>query len=303
MKIKILTASLVVGGMLCVGNTAMAHGTLFDHSTHAWHHSAHWYHNMSAAFVANFAPDGDSDNDGVKNAIDHCPATAAAAVVDRYGCTNDDADHDGVHDFWDLCPATDPLAKVDVHGCALDSDQDKVPDVKDDCPHSVPGVAVNAAGCALDTDADGVTDAADKCNDSARGQKVSTAGCGVAAVSVVNFDLGQSYLRAGDRKILNETAKKIKASPGTRFEIQGHADESGSAANNVGLSNRRAQEVRAYLMKQGIKAAQLATVGYGDTRPAAYNLTSEKDRQPINRRVEIQALPGNHSIRETDSMR
>ncbi|MBF0271473.1 MAG: OmpA family protein [Magnetococcales bacterium] len=302
MKIKILTASLVVGGMLCVGNTASAHD-LFDHSEHAWHHSAHWYNNLSASFVANFAPDGDSDNDGVKNSIDHCPGTAAGAVVDRYGCTNDDADNDGVHDFWDLCPNTDPLAKVDVHGCPLDSDRDGVPDVKDDCPKSIPGVAVNAAGCHVDTDADGVIDGADKCNNSARGEKVSTEGCAVSALSVVNFDLGKAYLRAGDRKILNETAKKIKANPGLRVEIQGHADESGSAANNVGLSNHRAKEVRAYLVKQGVSAAQLTIVGYGDTRPAAYNLYSEKDRQPINRRVEIHFLPGKYSIRETDSIR
>ncbi|MBF0340558.1 MAG: OmpA family protein [Magnetococcales bacterium] len=226
------------------------------------------------------------------------------APVDRYGCpVIPDADGDGVADVWDMCPDTPATAKVDMHGCPIDSDRDGVPDYKDDCPNTAPGVAVNAFGCPLDTDEDGVINGADKCDNSARGDKVSSTGCSVAPKAVIKFALGSAGLSASERKVLNELAKTIKANPGVRVDIQGHADESGSAASNVSLSMKRAKEVRAYLKGQGVKDAQLTKVGYGATRPAAYNLTSDKRRQPENRRVEIYFLSDSYSIRESDSTR
>ena len=73
----------------------------------------------------------DSDNDGVIDSIDSCPATASGVVVNDKGCEiirkeempNEakiiDSDHDGVVDSKDKCPSTASDVSVDIYGCEL----------------------------------------------------------------------------------------------------------------------------------------------------------------------------------------
>ena len=96
----------------------------------------------------------DGDGDGVPNASDKCPGTAANATVDADGCSAaqkappPDADGDKVPDGADKCPATAPGATVDADGCSAaqktppDADGDKVPDSADKCPATAPGATV-----------------------------------------------------------------------------------------------------------------------------------------------------------------
>jgi peptidoglycan-associated lipoprotein len=67
--------------------------------------------------------------------------------------------------------------------------------------------------------------------------------------------------------------------------LEGHADERGSREYNIGLGERRAQAVRRALLLQGVAESQLATVSYGEERPAAAG--SGEDAYSQNRRVEI----------------
>lgn len=60
----------------------------------------------------------DSDNDGVSDANDRCPNTAAGRTVDSRGCELD-SDNDGVVDYADQCPRTPAGAKVDSKGCRI----------------------------------------------------------------------------------------------------------------------------------------------------------------------------------------
>jgi outer membrane protein OmpA-like peptidoglycan-associated protein len=60
----------------------------------------------------------DSDGDGVPDAQDRCPGTAAGARVDAQGCELD-SDRDGVVDRLDKCPGTRAGAKVDASGCEI----------------------------------------------------------------------------------------------------------------------------------------------------------------------------------------
>ena len=53
-----------------------------------------------------------------------------------------------------------------------------------------------------------------------------------------------------------------------RVRLEGHTDERGSPEYNIGLGERRAQAVRRALMLQGVTDAQVATVSYGEERPA-----------------------------------
>src|SRR3546814_17342026 len=67
--------------------------------------------------------------------------------------------------------------------------------------------------------------------------------------------------------------------------LAGHADRSGSATYNVGLSNRRNDAVRSYLTARGISDGSIGAQGFGETRPDV--ATADGVRNDQNRRVEI----------------
>ena len=114
--------------------------------------------------VSGAAPIADADGDGVPDASDLCPGTAAGATVDANGCAASqlDADSDGVSDANDLCPGTPAGEAVDANGCGasqLDADGDGVSDAIDLCPGTPVGDLVDANGCSdsqVDSDGDGV---------------------------------------------------------------------------------------------------------------------------------------------------
>ncbi len=68
-------------------------------------------------------------------------------------------------------------------------------------------------------------------------------------------------------------------------EISGHTDDRGSDADNKTLSQNRANEVRAYLVKQGCEPSNIQAIGYGEAKPIKSNKTTEGRAQ--NRRVEV----------------
>jgi peptidoglycan-associated lipoprotein len=77
----------------------------------------------------------------------------------------------------------------------------------------------------------------------------------------------------------------LASDPNLRIRLEGHADERGSREYNIGLGENRAQAVRQILLLQGVSAAQLSTVSYGEERPAAFG--SDEESYSLNRRVEL----------------
>jgi len=77
---------------------------------------------------------------------------------------------------------------------------------------------------------------------------------------------------------------------GVRLEIAAHTDAVGDASINLKLSQRRADEVRRYLVRSGVAAEQVAARGYGETQPIADNGTAEG--REANRRIEFRVLGG-----------
>ena len=71
--------------------------------------------------------------------------------------------------------------------------------------------------------------------------------------------------------------------------VSGFADRSGSDAYNVGMSQRRADSVRAYLASRGVPNSAIRTEAYGESRPLVD--TADGVREPQNRRVEISFGP------------
>ena len=240
----------------------------------------------------------DSDGDGVPDWLDQCPGTPAAAYayIDEYGCPLD-SDGDGVYDYIDQCPNTprEARGKVDHFGCPLDSDKDGVVDYLDQCPntHVAARKHVDNCGCDLDTDGDGVPDYEDLCPTIA-GSKGSS-GCPEVkrevrtilnkAMKGIQFENGKSTIKTSSYNILDQVAKVFIENPSYIIEVQGHTDNVGNYQSNVSLSEKRAQAVRDYLIKKGVKANHITAHGYGPDRPIATNNTKEGRAQ--NRRVEF----------------
>ena len=250
----------------------------------------------------------DSDGDGVPDALDKCPNTPRGVEVDASGCPLD-SDGDGVPDSRDKCPGTPKGVEVDADGCpATDADGDGVPDFRDLCPDSPPGVPVGEDGCPLDSDGDGIPDYLDECPNSPAGAKVLPNGCALSGdcrkprpgeevdangcavdrgfiLRGVKFEFDSAILTQEARRILDRVSETLVAYPEINVELEGHTDNIGTAAYNLGLSERRAIAVKEYLVGRGIAANRMVPVGYGLTQPIADN--GSEDGREENRRVEL----------------
>lgn len=212
----------------------------------------------------------DSDGDGVIDRVEQCPDTPKGATVDARGCPLD-SDTDGVFDGPDRCPATPAGAAVDASGCPLDSDHDGVPDARDKCPNQP--ARGSADGCLPPT----AVERAPQPQAFVAPRRLTLDG--------VNFDPGSVRLSPDSITILDNAAATLIEWGEVRVEIAGHTDSTDSAASNLRLSQRRAEAVRAYLVKKGVNAARLTARGYGESEPVADNRTVAGRLQ--NRRVEL----------------
>ena len=102
---------------------------------------------------------------------------------------------------------------------------------------------------------------------------------------VIYFDFDSSDVRPQDQELVSRHAMQLNENSFFNVRLEGHADERGSREYNIGLGERRAQAVRQMLMVQGVRAAQIQTVSFGEERPAAMG-SSESD-YALNRRVQI----------------
>ena len=105
------------------------------------------------------------------------------------------------------------------------------------------------------------------------------------------FDFDKSVLKKESFPELNRMLELMHENPDMTFEIAGHTDWIGTDEYNFGLSQRRADAVYNYFLKNGIKKERLSPVGYGESRPVATNATDEGRAE--NRRVELIILEKN----------
>lgn len=99
------------------------------------------------------------------------------------------------------------------------------------------------------------------------------------------FEFNSSELDEPTEKFLNDLTITLKEDENLQLKIEGHTDNIGSDKFNLKLSQRRADEVRNYLIKMGIAPERLQSEGMGMHKPLNENLT-DSDRAK-NRRVEI----------------
>ncbi len=99
------------------------------------------------------------------------------------------------------------------------------------------------------------------------------------------FDVDKATLKPESMGSINQIFNLMKKDPSLKFEIDGHTDNSGTAAHNLDLSQQRADAVKSQLVSMGIDASRLTTKGFGDTKPIDGNDTPEGKAN--NRRVEF----------------
>ena len=102
------------------------------------------------------------------------------------------------------------------------------------------------------------------------------------------FDSGKPTFRPDSYKQLNDLAEYMQLKPDQRFEIDGHTDNVGKPEENLKLSQLRAEAVKNFLVKKGVKADRIIAKGRGATQPVADNNSAEGKRK--NRRTELVLL-------------
>ncbi|CAN7407188.1 OmpA family protein [Pseudoduganella sp. LjRoot289] len=102
---------------------------------------------------------------------------------------------------------------------------------------------------------------------------------------IVEFESGKASLTPAGRAILDEMASALLKLKGRKVDIIGHTDSVGLRATNQGLSQARAEAVKAYLASHGINGELLTASGQGPDRPVASNDSTEGRAR--NRRIEF----------------
>lgn len=105
----------------------------------------------------------------------------------------------------------------------------------------------------------------------------------------VLFATDSAALRPDLARDIQAVGQNLLQYPNSRIEVVGHADNSGSAAYNQDLSQRRASSVAQAIVSTGVPSGRVSAIGRGEDQPIASNLTPEGRAQ--NRRVEIIIRP------------
>jgi hypothetical protein len=104
-------------------------------------------------------------------------------------------------------------------------------------------------------------------------------------LSTIYFKNGSAELNPAYESELKKVQAALKADPTIGLQIEAYNDKRGSAENNREISQKRAQAVQKWFLKNNVDPSRLMIKSFGDSRSAAQNDTS-KDHS-LNRRVEI----------------
>ena len=216
----------------------------------------------------------DTDHDGLDDEHDRCvdQPEDKDGYQDSDGCPDPDNDGDGVPDVKDRCPnaAEDADKFEDEDGCPdPDNDHDQFLDADDQCPLEAEVVNGNE-------DYDGCPDEGVIVFENDR----------IVLEERVLFDLERARIKTAARPVLSAIVQLQQQHPEwIEVRVEGHADASGNPEFNQRLSERRARNVMQELIKLGIPATLIQSVGYGSSQPRDPGTTEEANQR--NRRVEF----------------
>lgn len=101
----------------------------------------------------------------------------------------------------------------------------------------------------------------------------------------IYFDVAKWKVKPESGPVIDQLTTYMKDHPTLKVIIEGHTDSSGDDASNQTLSEKRAQSVKAELVKKGIDPSRMESKGFGESKPIADNATP--DGRKLNRRVTI----------------
>jgi outer membrane protein OmpA-like peptidoglycan-associated protein len=103
--------------------------------------------------------------------------------------------------------------------------------------------------------------------------------------TISDYAVNRSDLPAMQKEILKGLADKLKSNDQLSLVLSGHADKTGAEGYNLSLSRKRAANVKAYLISQGVSSERIKIEYYGSSKPVDSNETIEGRQK--NRRVDI----------------
>lgn len=101
----------------------------------------------------------------------------------------------------------------------------------------------------------------------------------------LDFETGSATLKPTSAEQLKNIAEIMKAFPKVKMKIGGYTDNVGNAADNLKLSQKRAENTKQEIVKLGVDAKRLEAEGYGEKFPVADNATEEGRAK--NRRIDL----------------
>ncbi len=240
-------------------------------------------------------PDFDNDKDGVLDVNDKCPMIPEDkdGFQDEDGCPEPDNDKDKILDKDDKCPndAEDYDGFEDEDGCPeADNDKDKVCDpwvAEQNLLEKYKDICKGTDKCPLKPEDLDLFEDEDGCPED--GPKkytlIEIKEDKIELKQKVYFASGKAIIRSRSFNMLNQIVDALLTRKDVKVKIDGHTDSRGSASYNKKLSQKRADAVKAYLIKKGISADRLESEGFGEDSPIATNRTSKG--RSTNRRVEF----------------
>lgn len=105
----------------------------------------------------------------------------------------------------------------------------------------------------------------------------------------IYFNFGDTQVSKESIPVLEAILAKMNELPQMRIEIEGHTDNIGAAETNQWVSQKRAESVKNWLVKNGIDANRMIAKGYGESQPLVSN-DDEHEGRELNRRIEIVVL-------------
>ncbi len=104
-----------------------------------------------------------------------------------------------------------------------------------------------------------------------------------AILSPIFFDTDRYTINPMFLEVIRNISVYLKKRPNMYLILEGHCDERGPQAYNLSLGDKRANEIRSLLIKEGISPDRLYPISYGKDRPFVTGHSPEAWSQ--NRRV------------------
>ena len=158
----------------------------------------------------------------------------------------------------------------------------------------VGGAAGNIIGYEMDRQAE-------ELEQSLRDAEIQRVGEGIAITfdSGLLFGFDSSEIQPDARDNLTQLAASLNQYPDSDIVIVGHTDSIGNEEYNLGLSNRRSEAAKTYLVSRGIPASRIQAQGRGELEPIADNDLEEGRDQ--NRRVEVAIIASEEYVNRIQS--